>query len=83
MMIVPSYVVTTFTQHAAICEETGFVFRYVCVCVCVCVLGGDKINSTLICLIMTVVDTGMFDNMKQFLFSLGTYAALPTEICGF
>ena len=79
MMFVPSYVVTTFTQHAAMCEEIGFVFRYVCVCV----FGRDKINSTLNCLITTVVDTGMFDNMKQFLFSLGTYATPPAEICGF
>jgi hypothetical protein len=59
MMFVPSYMVKTFPQHAAVCEEIGFIFRYVCVCV----LGGDKINSTLICLIMAVVDTGMFDNM--------------------
>jgi hypothetical protein len=66
MMFVPSYVVTSFTQHAAMCEEIGFVFRYMYVCE----LGGDKINTALICLIMTVVDTGMFDNMKQFVFSL-------------
>ena len=79
-MFVPSYVVTSYTQRAAMCEEIGFVFR--CVCVCVCVLGEDKINSTLICLIMTVVDTVMFDNMKQYFFSLGTYATPPTEICG-
>jgi len=32
---------------------------------------------------MTVVDTGMFDNMKQFFLSLDTYATPPTEISGF
>jgi hypothetical protein len=30
-----SYAVTSYTQHAAMCEEIGFVSRYVCVCVCV------------------------------------------------
>ena len=33
MMFVASYVSTSHTQHAAMCEEIGFVFRCVCGCV--------------------------------------------------
>lgn len=45
MMFVASYVITSHTQHAAMCEEIGFVFR--CVCGCVCWEGQNKYHIDL------------------------------------
>jgi hypothetical protein len=62
------------------CVKKLALFSDVCVVVCI---GRGKINITLICMIMIVVDTGMYDNIKQFFFSLGISTKPPRGICGF